>query len=502
MSESGRWWRTRPRLLLCIAASLTLLAALPAEAASPAHGVAADANSIQTQVRVAGNSLVDGGGRTVALHGVNISGTEFACAQGGVPGREGWSIFGGQPVDSAATIGAMQSWHINAVRVPLNEDCWLGINGINPRFGGHSYVTAVTQFIHHLRSNGMYVIIDLHWSAPGGAVALSQQPMADEDHSIAFWSDVAATFRTDLGVVFDLYNEPFLYATYMQGSSPSSWSCWLAGCMLSQYLTGGHPYTRPLAWRAAGMQELLDAVRATGATNVVLASGLNWADDDSGWLTHRPVDPVRNVAAGWHEYGGEACSAVACWSSTIAPLARKVPIVVSETGDHAGTGCSLINLPNFLPWADRNGLSYLAWTFNPWHDSHDVLITNWNGTPTPCEGEYYSSHLTSIAANPPAVHPDIGQAPLPAPGLRDAAPKWAERSAMLMLLIAVVAWGVFLMASTRRNRASVKRMSPGGSSNSFDASTRLRVVRVLSVGAASIATLMLLMLLYVGHPVR
>ena len=24
----------------------------------------------------------------------------------------------------------MKAWNINAVRVPLNEDCWLGINGV------------------------------------------------------------------------------------------------------------------------------------------------------------------------------------------------------------------------------------------------------------------------------------------------------------------------------------------------------------------------------------
>ena len=33
----------------------------------------------------------------------------------------------------------MKTWSINAVRVPLNEDCWLGINGVKPQYGGAAY---------------------------------------------------------------------------------------------------------------------------------------------------------------------------------------------------------------------------------------------------------------------------------------------------------------------------------------------------------------------------
>src|SRR5712671_7022076 len=78
-------------------------------------------------VRVQGNQLVDSAGHALRLRGVNRSGTEYACAQG-------WGIFDG-PSDSTS-IAAIASWHVNAVRVPLNEDCWLGINGVNLSYGG------------------------------------------------------------------------------------------------------------------------------------------------------------------------------------------------------------------------------------------------------------------------------------------------------------------------------------------------------------------------------
>jgi hypothetical protein len=400
---------------MCLSFVLAIVLA-PAEQLSLVKDTSAAA---RTGLHVSGTRLVDGSDKPVVLHGVNISGTEFACAQGGASGNAGWSIFGGQPEDSPKTIAAIQKWHANVVRVPLNEDCWLGLNGINPAYGGAAYRAAIINFVQRLSSSGMYVIVDLHWSAPGNAVALSQQPMADKDHSPSFWGSVARQFAGDLNVVFDLYNEPFLYGSYFDKGSQDSWLCWLNGCGLNQYLTGGQPYTKSHSWQTAGMQELIDVVRSTGASNVVIANGLNWANDASGWLAHRPHDPAGNLAAGWHEYGGEQCAALACWTNTIAPIAASVPVIVGETGDSTGSSCHLANLPAFLPWADSHGMSYLAWTFNPWGYDHDVLIKDWQGTPSACEGEYYAAHLAAVAANPPAIQ---SPQPIASPGSTTAQP--------------------------------------------------------------------------------
>ena len=438
-------------------------------AGAPYIKVEGAATAARTGLHVAGNQLIDGAGHPVLLHGVDISGTEFSCAQGGKSGSRGWSIFGGQPEDTPATIAAMQKWHINVVRVPLNEDCWLGINGINPIYGGASYRAAIGKFVRDLRAMGWYVIVDLHWNAPGDAVALSQQPMADEDHSPAFWTSVASVFSADTNVVFDLYNEPFLYGSYFQSKSQNAWSCWLNGCALSQYLTGGQPYTQSYSWQAAGMQQLIDVIRAAGASNLLIANGLNWANDDSGWLTHRPHDPMGNLAAGWHEYQGEQCATIACWTQTIEPIAQRVPVVTGETGDHTGSKCTLTNLPNFLPWADLHAVSYLAWTFNPWGYNHDVLIKDWKGTPSACEGEYYAAHLSEIAANPPtpivspvAASPDVSPGVTPSPltvAAIDSGGSKFPYYVVLLVGVSVFAWGLTLMNSVR----TLVMRSPAGS---------------------------------------
>jgi aryl-phospho-beta-D-glucosidase BglC (GH1 family) len=194
-----------------------------------------------------------------------------------LPGSLGWGIFDG-PTDLPSA-QAIASWHANAVRVPLNEDCWLGINGVNPAYGGAAYQAAIEAYVATLHQAGLYVIVDLHWNAPGSVPAASQQPLPDADHAVDFWTSVASAFASDPAVVLDLYNEPFLYGSYLQDPSQDPWACWLNGCTLNQYLTGGTPYTLPLVWNTAGMQPLVNAVRATGAKNPIMVGGLDWAND-------------------------------------------------------------------------------------------------------------------------------------------------------------------------------------------------------------------------------
>src|SRR2546426_9476568 len=86
-------------------------------------------------LHVSGIQIVDQSGTPIQLDGVNRSGTEYACAQG-------WGIFDGP--NDAASIAAMAAWH---VRVPLNEDCWLGINGVNQAYGGRNYRKAIRDYV-------------------------------------------------------------------------------------------------------------------------------------------------------------------------------------------------------------------------------------------------------------------------------------------------------------------------------------------------------------------
>jgi hypothetical protein len=277
----------------------------------------------------------------------------------------------------------MKTWAINTIRVPLNEDCWLGINGVKPEYGGASYRFALGEYVGMLRAHGMYVIVDLHLNAPGATLAKSQQPMADADHSIDFWTSVARAFKGDLGVVLDLYNEPNIDGGR---ASVASWDCWLKGCSNTSW-TGFAG-----AANTAGMQQMLDAVRAAGAKNVVLVNGLGSGEYlGDPWLSHEPKDPLKNIAAGHHNYGfNSGCNTPGCWQYTVANVAAKVPVIVGELGEN---DCSHTYVDAFFNWADPVGISYIGWTWNPWDcNSGPALIKDFQGTPTGF-GQGFKAHL-------------------------------------------------------------------------------------------------------------
>jgi len=307
-------------------------------------------------LQVKGNRLVDSAGQPVRLRGVDRSGTEYACAQG-------WGLFDG-PSDSASVL-AIASWHANAVRVPLNESCWLAINGVDPAYSGDHYRQAIADFVGQLNRHGLYAILDLHWSAAGSDRALGQAPMPNRDHSPEFWREVATAFKGNDRVLFDLFNEP-----YPDGNTdtPEAWRCWREGGTC-----------QGMAFQAAGMQELVDAVRGTGATNVIMLGGVEYSAGLSGWLSHKPADPLDNIAASWHIYDFSWCSVVTCWDGTAAPVAGQVPLILGELGQDDG-GSDFVNA--LMDWMDARQGSYLAWDWDVWGQPLDV-ISNYDGTPTP-----------------------------------------------------------------------------------------------------------------------
>lgn len=342
------------------ALSISLLIPSPAGSGSAASGGQA--------IRVQGNRLVDAGGRTVRLLGVSRSSFEYACAQG-------WGISSGR-MDNAS-IAAMKKWRINTVRVPVNEACWLGLPSVKPEYRGENYRREVRGYVKRLRAAGLYVIIDLHWNAPGDEVADFQWFHADADHTPTFWRSVAQTFRSDRAVLFDLYNEPYV----------PSWKCWRDGCEMPAE-------DRMAAGRTTGMQQLVDAVRATGAKNALLLGGNRWANDLTGWLRWRPADPARQLVASVHVYPPTACSEKACWDAEIAPVARRVPVVSGEIGQG---DCKHDFIERYMSWADRHGISYIAWAWNDWGCEKPGLIKDYGGTPTESYGRGFRDHLAKVS---------------------------------------------------------------------------------------------------------
>ncbi len=343
-------------------------------------GTVGDAGGyLRTGLRVSGNRIVDDTGQAVFLHGVGRQGTEYMCSKYG-------GIFDG-PSDQAS-LSAMRAWNINAVRIFLNEDCWLAINGVAAAYAGTAYIEAIKSYVALLEQNAMTPILDLQLAAPGSTLAnYPQLPMADRDHSPAFWTSVAQSFGQDTAVIFDLYNEPYPDSDQ---DTTAAWTCWRDGGVCP-----GVDYT------AAGMQELVDAVRSAGAKNLLVAAGVRYGNVLTHWRDYEPNDPLGNLAIAWHIYDVNLCHDPGCWNSSVAPLTLDFPLIATEMGEF-DCGFGFIN--EALYFLESKGASYSAnaWNAGPgWPcgssdaKSGPALISDFTGTPT-AYGQGYRDHLLSL----------------------------------------------------------------------------------------------------------
>lgn len=337
-------------------------------------------------LHVIGNQLVDGAGHVVHLYGVNRSGAEYACISGYA------AIDGGQP--SSAFIAQMVARHIHVVRIPMNEDCWLNVNMGTSTYGGATYQNAIDALVRAYNAAGIYVLLDLHWGAPGTTKATGQEKMADADHSPAFWSGVAAHFKNWPGVLFDTFNEPQLI----------SWSCWLNGSNCG------------LSYSVAGQQQLVNAIRSTGAQNVTMVEGTQWSEDLTGVNANWPSDPTHNLMVQAHVYNTGYCVTTSCWSSQFAPVASVHPLFVGEFGQTGTT--STTNDDALYAWMiTQQGVSgWTAWTYNNWNSPGQAMLASDNSTLTSW-GVWVVNHLTALdGVQPPSPTPTpVPSTPTPVP---------------------------------------------------------------------------------------
>jgi endoglucanase len=336
------------------------------------------------QLHVFGNELANSSGQRVVLRGVDRAGAEYECVQGN-------GIFAGP--SNQASIAAMLTWGVNAVRIPLNEACWNGESYVEPAYGGSNYRRAIESYVALLNSDGIVAVLDLHWSdgsytgkssACSSAEAICQKPMPDAANSVPFWSSVAKAFRGNDSVIFDLFNEPFPDRALPTASA--AWQCWLKGSS----------YCRPaIAYPVAGMQTLVNTIRAAGANNVIMLGGITYANNLSQWLAYEPTDPDRDLAASWHSYNFNSCNVQSCWLKQIAPVITRVPLVAGEIGENDCADSYINQLMRFL---DSEAASYLAWA---WDANFQCaggpgLVTGYSGDPTNY-GTGYRAHLQKLA---------------------------------------------------------------------------------------------------------
>jgi len=239
-------------------------------------------------LKAAGNKIVSTvDGSTIELVGMNMSGCETPpasrCASLVTAGQAFWS-------------GAFKSAHTgtNVVRLPLDA--------VNTN------LTVYEQAVNDALCAGLYVIIDLHWSAPNGQQSIGQPGFADTDHAIAFWKRMADDFGDDPAVIFELFNEPFADNVYADATSATGLSCLANGCSYTPFCHQNNAANNAMQcigviYQVAGELQLLATIRGEGATNLVLLSPPWWAGEIEYWLQAYTGLTDSNTCASMHAYG-------------------------------------------------------------------------------------------------------------------------------------------------------------------------------------------------------
>lgn len=368
--------------LLC---GLTLLAATNAVAAQEKRATK------PLQLKVVGTQVLTSKKEPVTLRGVNAASME-------------WTSNGeGHILDTVQA--AIKDWHVNIIRLPLAQDRWFG-KAPEQKDDGKAYRELVKQVVDVCSDQGCYILLDLHWSDAGEwGKQIGQHNMPDQN-SVAFWKKVAAAYKNNPAVLFDLYNEPH----------DVSWDIWQKGGQVTERnRRAGTENT----YEAVGMQALLDTVRATGAKNVVVVGGIDWSYDMSGFLNGRQLlDPKGNgIIYANHAYPFKG-DTVDKWLTKMKAATEKIPVIVSEFGSDPRGGAGEAGeqwVRHVLQIVKDHNWNWTAWDLHP--SAGPRLISDWNYTPTPTFGVFVKQALAGTL--PPYTPPST---PTPSTGNTPAQP--------------------------------------------------------------------------------
>jgi hypothetical protein len=287
-----------------------------------------------------GANIVNDLGQTVVLKGVSRPSLEWNnqgqhLSPSDVAYIRGWA---------AQILGPMYPG-VNVIRIPLSQQFW---HESQARDVIGSYKQIVDAMIYYSIAQGMAVILDLH-----RLTSTEQGNMANKA-SLDFWKDVASTYKSFGTVLLELFNEPY-------------------GITQDQWLKGD-------GGNIVGYQQLYDAVRGTGANNLCIVGGLDWAYDLSFVNSNFCVKGT-NVLYCSHPYNpkGESGNSPR-FDKNFAGVVGKFPVIFTEFGGNAqNTYKDLDYYKSVISYVNTNGFHYTGWAWwvqpdQPWFP---CLIGDW-----------------------------------------------------------------------------------------------------------------------------
>jgi len=229
---------------------------------------------------------------------------------------------------------ATDTWCSNTVRIMVSQDEVIDGKGhdaselrINVEFRN-----ALETLVAYARKQGLVVVLNLQTQSDRDF----ETEFMPTSRSAKFWNAMAAMYKKEPGVVFDLFNEP---------GKARTWSNWRNG-----FTRGGVEYI--------GFQQLAESIRDAGAANLIWVEGVQHGVQLAQVWQHRltGVDPLAYAA-----HRPPRPNTEASWSKNFGYLAERnlAPVVVGEWSQYARSGAPWACWED-APTAVPRWLNYLA----------------------------------------------------------------------------------------------------------------------------------------------
>lgn len=336
------------------------------------------------QLAVQGNKIVEAGtSNEVRLAGMNIPSLDW--------GDQGENLY-------ESLSEACDNWNANIIRLPVATKYWTGNGGATD---AQAYKQKIKNMVSGVMARGKYIIIDCHeYQVPTETIK-------------NFWMDVAADpfFANNPSVLFGLMNEP-------EGINPVE-----SGKTAWDILRNGGQYYKDQSTidNAVGYQKIIEAIRDEGAKNIVIAAGLDWGYDLTGYANGYALTDCgsandtsksgNGIMYDAHIYPSKGDS----WDACVGPVRRIAPVLIGESGWDPSDGTILGSttdiyngwVPRLLNWIDDTSVygssaSWTAWSYHP--GATPRIIYDWNYNPTYFFGKYVKDRLQSYPSTQKAFN--------------------------------------------------------------------------------------------------
>ena len=249
---------------------------------------------------------------------------------------------------STAELSAIKTWGADSIRFQLSQP---GADPEDPLYDP-IFLKQLVDGVKFARSIGLNVIVSIQDEEQSGE---ANSTMLPNDATSRVWKNLAPLLNGDNGIVYEMFNEP------QPPPNAADWQQW-----------------------ASAMNAVVLTIRATGATNTLVADGLNFAESLDGVI---PLsDPLHQVIYSTHPYFHQAEDQTeAVWMRKLGNASATLPVIVGEWTTATTYYCKP-DTPNaglsFLRYIRSLNIGLVAVTYDFGLPDYGGIVSDYSGTPT------------------------------------------------------------------------------------------------------------------------